>query len=50
MRAVVTTDALQIIVMFISVVLIAILGTIYYGGLIKVFETSDAGGRIIYDK
>lgn len=50
MRAVVTTDALQIVVMFVSVVVIAILGTIYLEGIGNVFHTANEGGRLIFAK
>lgn len=44
------TDAWQIIVMFISVVIVVILGTIYAEGFSDVFKTAADGGRIIFGK
>ncbi|XP_005175877.1 sodium-coupled monocarboxylate transporter 2 isoform X1 [Musca domestica] len=47
-KAVVHTDAWQIIVMFISVVIVVILGTIYADGFTDIFKTAADGGRIIF--
>lgn len=49
-KAVVHTDAWQIFVMFISVIVVTILGTIAAGGFDKVFETASNGGRIEFFK
>lgn len=46
----VATDAWQIIIMFLSVVVVVILGTISLGGPIEVFKKADAGGRIEFFK
>lgn len=45
-KAVVHTDAWQVIVMFISVVVVTALGTAVVGGFDKVFERAMEGGRI----
>ncbi|XP_022911675.2 sodium-coupled monocarboxylate transporter 1-like [Onthophagus taurus] len=46
LKAVVWTDTWQIIVMFISVMVVIILGTISYGGVAKVWDT--ASSRLIF--
>ncbi|XP_040169792.1 sodium-coupled monocarboxylate transporter 1-like [Anopheles arabiensis] len=45
-KAVVFTDAWQVVVMFISVVVVVIIGTIAVGGLDVIWERSMEGGRI----
>lgn len=45
-KAVVFTDAWQVVVMFISVVIVVILGTIAIGGPEIVLDRSERGGRI----
>ena len=45
-RAVVWTDAFQAIVLFVGVLAVVIVGAIEVGGLAKVFEIADEGGRI----
>uniref|UniRef100_A0A182TME0 Sodium-coupled monocarboxylate transporter 1 n=1 Tax=Anopheles melas TaxID=34690 RepID=A0A182TME0_9DIPT len=45
-KAVVFTDAWQMVVMFISVVVVVIIGTIAVGGLGVIWERSMEGGRI----
>lgn len=47
-RAVVATDAWQVLVMFLSVVVVACLGTSSMGGPIEVFRKASEGGRIIF--
>ncbi|XP_013104251.1 sodium-coupled monocarboxylate transporter 2 isoform X2 [Stomoxys calcitrans] len=47
-KAVVHTDAWQIIVMFVSVVIVVILGTVYADGFTDIFKTAAEGGRIIF--
>lgn len=47
-KAVVHTDAWQILVMFLSVVIVVILGTIYSNGFGDVFKTASDGGRLIF--
>ncbi|CAD7080203.1 unnamed protein product [Hermetia illucens] len=47
-KAVVFTDAWQVMVMFISVVAVVILGTIHIGGVEDVFKKASEGGRIIF--
>lgn len=49
-KAVVHTDAWQIFVMFISVTVVTILGTISAGGFGKVFDAASNGGRIEFFK
>lgn len=46
LRAVVATDAWQVVVMFFSVLAVAILGTIYQGGFGSIFKTLSDGGRL----
>lgn len=50
MRAVVATDSLQIIIMFIAVVIIAIFGTYALSNITTVFSNANDGGRLIFDK
>lgn len=45
-KAVVFTDAWQVVVMFISVVIVVILGTIAIGGPDIIWDRSEIGGRI----
>ncbi|XP_058452646.1 sodium-coupled monocarboxylate transporter 1 isoform X2 [Malaya genurostris] len=45
-KAVVFTDAWQVVVMFISVVIVVILGTIVIGDPSIIWDRSEAGGRI----
>lgn len=49
-RAVVHTDAWQIIIMFISVVVVTIIGSVYLGGPSVVFDRAMQGGRIEFHK
>lgn len=49
-KAVVHTDAWQIIIMFISVVVVTIIGSYNLGGPVKVFERAFEGGRIDFFK
>ena len=49
-KAVVFTDAWQVVVMFISVVVVVIIGTIAVGGLDVIWERSMEGGRIDFFK
>lgn len=44
------TDAWQITIMFISVVVVALIGTIQLGGPEKVFDRAFEGGRIEFFK
>jgi solute carrier family 5 (sodium-coupled monocarboxylate transporter), member 8/12 len=43
---VVQTDAWQVMVMFLSVVVVVILGTIAVGGPTEVFRRASEGGRL----
>lgn len=45
-KAVVHTDAWQIIIMFISVVVVTLIGTYNLGGPANVFDRAFEGGRI----
>ncbi|XP_055858636.1 sodium-coupled monocarboxylate transporter 2 isoform X2 [Episyrphus balteatus] len=47
-KAVVSTDAWQILVMFISVTVVVIIGTVYIGGPGEVIKRSSDGGRILF--
>lgn len=47
-RAVVATDAWQVMVMFVAVVVVACLGTSYIGGPLEVFKRAKEGGRLIF--
>lgn len=49
-KAVVHTDAWQICIMFVSVVVVTIIGTWNIGGPAKVFEKAFEGGRIDFFK
>ncbi|KAF2899841.1 hypothetical protein ILUMI_06345 [Ignelater luminosus] len=49
LKAVVYTDTWQIIVMFLSVIVIVLLGTISVGGPSTVWDRSHEGNRIIFD-
>lgn len=49
-KAVVHTDAWQIIIMFISVVVVVLIGSFHLGGPAKVFERAVQGGRIEFLK
>lgn len=49
-KAVVATDAWQISIMFLSVVVVVILGTFNFGGPAKVIEKAFEGGRIEFFK
>lgn len=49
-KAVVCTDAWQIIIMFISVVVVTIIGTFHLGGPAAVFDRAFEGGRIEFLK
>ncbi|XP_017780381.1 PREDICTED: sodium-coupled monocarboxylate transporter 1 isoform X2 [Nicrophorus vespilloides] len=48
LKAVVWTDTWQIIVMFISVVVVVILGSISVGGVTEIFNRNEQGGRLIF--
>jgi Na+/proline symporter len=50
LKAVVWTDTLQFILMIGGVVCVTVLGLIATGGFENVWETSDAGGRLIFFK
>lgn len=45
-KAVVHTDAWQVVVMFLSVLVVTILGTVAMGGFENVFDRAVKGGRI----
>lgn len=45
-KAVVHTDAWQVCIMFISVVVVATLGTISLGGPMEIYRRATEGGRI----
>lgn len=45
-KAVVATDAWQICIMFVSVVVVAVIGSYNHGGPVKIFEKAFEGGRI----
>lgn len=47
-RAVVATDAWQVMVMFIAVIVVSILGTVHIGGPLEVFRRASEGGRLIF--
>ncbi|EDW75843.2 uncharacterized protein Dwil_GK14981 [Drosophila willistoni] len=47
-KAVVHTDAWQVLVMFLSVLAVAILSTIYAKGLDNLFDDASKGGRLIF--
>lgn len=47
-RAVVATDAWQVMVMFIAAVVVSIVGTVYIGGPSEVFKRASEGGRLIF--
>lgn len=49
-KAVVFTDAWQVVVMFISVVIVVILGTIAIGGPEIIWDRSEVGGRLEFFK
>lgn len=49
-KAVVHTDAWQIIIMFISVVVVVVIGTFHLGGPVQVFDKAVEGGRISFFK
>lgn len=49
-KAVVHTDAWQIIIMFISVVVVTLIGTYSIGGFEEVFRRATEGGRIQFFK
>jgi solute carrier family 5 (sodium-coupled monocarboxylate transporter), member 8/12 len=46
LRAVVWTDTLQIILMFLSVLIVVTLGTVYAGGITTVWDTCSKGERL----
>lgn len=46
-KAVVSTDAWQILVMFLSVTLVVVIGTVAIGGPVEVIKRSKEGGRIM---
>lgn len=45
-RAVVATDAWQVLVMFLSVIVVACLGTYFMGGPAEIFRKAYEGDRI----
>ncbi|XP_050319927.1 sodium-coupled monocarboxylate transporter 2-like [Bactrocera neohumeralis] len=47
-KAVIHTDAWQTLVMFIGLIVVVLLGTIYAGGFGPVFQHAAEGGRIIF--
>ncbi|XP_037806528.1 sodium-coupled monocarboxylate transporter 2 isoform X1 [Lucilia sericata] len=47
-KAVVHTDAWQILVMFLSVLVVVIFGTVYAHGFGNVFQSASEGGRLIF--
>ncbi len=49
-KAVVHTDAWQIWIMFGSVVVVAVMGTYYLGGIGEVFDRASQGGRLKFFK
>lgn len=49
-KAVVTTDAWQISIMFVSVLVVAVIGTVHLGGPENVFDRAIQGGRIEFFK
>lgn len=49
-KAVVHTDAWQIIIMFVSVVVVTFIGSYNLGGPTKIFERAFEGGRINFFK
>lgn len=49
-KAVVSTDAWQVVVMFISVVVVTMLGTAATGGFANIFEKASEGNRLILFK
>lgn len=49
-KAVVHTDAWQICIMFVSVVVVVIIGTVNLGGFQNVFDRAFDGGRIEFFK
>lgn len=49
-KAVVYTDAWQIVIMFISVVVVVIIGTWNQGGVSNIFDRAIEGGRIEFFK
>lgn len=49
-KAVVYTDAWQVMVMFLSMVVIVVLGTITLGGFDNIFKIAADGDRIIFFK
>ena len=49
-KAVVYTDAWQIVIMFISVVVVVFIGTWNLGGMSNVFDRAIEGGRIEFFK
>jgi solute carrier family 5 (sodium-coupled monocarboxylate transporter), member 8/12 len=50
LKAVVWTDTLQFILMIGGLVCVIILGLTSTGGFMNVWETADAGGRLIFFK
>lgn len=47
-KAVVHTDAWQIIIMFVSVIVVTAMGTFYIGGPSVVFDRAIEGGRLVF--
>lgn len=50
LKAVVWTDTLQFILMIGGVLAVTVLGLMATGGFLNVWETADAGGRLIFFK
>lgn len=50
LKAVVWTDTLQFLLMIGGLVCVIVLGLISTGGFVNVWETADAGGRLIFFK
>lgn len=50
MKAVVYTDAWQIVVMFLSVIIIVICGTVDLDGFGAIFQIADEGKRLTFFK
>ncbi|XP_016995382.2 sodium-coupled monocarboxylate transporter 1 [Drosophila takahashii] len=49
LKAVVHTDVWQVVVMFLSIVAVAVLAIYYSNGLVALFEDVEQGGRLILD-
>lgn len=49
-KAVIHTDAWQVVVMFLSVVTVSLLGTLSAGGFEVIFDTAAKGNRLVFFK